>query len=587
MDRFAWIAVENAFGPIGRGAAPARAQVVPLKRGGLVTGFSYRRHHPEGEWDAIVIGSGMGGLASAALLSRHANKRVLVLERHYTPGGFTHTFKRPGYEWDVGVHYIGGIHGQERIGAIFDAVTGGTEWARMPSCFDRVVIGERAFDLVSGRERFVDALVKSFPAERAAITRYLHVARRATSTGIPFFAERALSPGLAKIVGPLMRAPFHRFSDRTVEQVVRPIVRDPLLFDVLTSQCGDYGLTPYDASFSVHAMVVGHYMDGAFYPVGGPGTMAAGAERVIAHGGGELYTNAEVDGVVLEAGRAVGVRMSDGSVLRAPIVISGAGATATYTRLLPKEVAERTGLLKRIRAVGPSIAHVCLHLGFRRTAEELGLDGTNLWVYPDGDREVRFARFAEDPEAPLPVAYISFPSAKDPSFTRRYPGRATVEVITLVPMEWFAQWAGTRWMKRGDGYEALKARLTERLLDVLFTHRPQLRNQVDYAELSTPLTTAHFTAHAHGEMYGLAHTPARFRLPIRAETPVPGLYLTGADLVTCGVAGALFGGVVTAAAVVKNELPAMARRRVFGGLAKRPPRARRTVRASDEARARA
>jgi all-trans-retinol 13,14-reductase len=54
------------------------------------------------EYDAIVIGSGMGGLTTAAILSKEGWK-VLVVEKHYTAGGFTHVFKRPGYEWDVGI----------------------------------------------------------------------------------------------------------------------------------------------------------------------------------------------------------------------------------------------------------------------------------------------------------------------------------------------------------------------------------------------------------------------------------------------------------------------------------------------------
>ncbi len=66
---------------------------------------SYKQRPPDGEWDAIMIGSGMGALAAAALLALRAGKRVLVLERHYTAGGFTHVFHRPGYDWDVGVHY--------------------------------------------------------------------------------------------------------------------------------------------------------------------------------------------------------------------------------------------------------------------------------------------------------------------------------------------------------------------------------------------------------------------------------------------------------------------------------------------------
>jgi len=527
--------------------------------------LSYKRKHPEGAWDAIVIGSGMGGLASAALLAREAGRRVLVLERHYTPGGFTHVFKRPGYEWDVGLHYVGGIDGPERIGALFDRVTNGrTEWARMPECYDRIVLGDRSFDFVRGKRAFVDSLSAAFPAGRASIEAYLALVRQSAARGGPFFAERALPPLLGKLIGPLLRAPLHRFSDRTVEEVVRPVVKDSLLFDVLTGQCGDYGLTPREASFAIHSMVVGHYLHGAWYPIGGPATIAEGATEVIESGGGEVYTNAEVSRILVERGRARGVEMADGHVIRAPIVISDAGAVATFLRLLPHEIAEPTGLPSRLRAIGPSIGHLCLYLGFRATDAELGLDGTNLWVYPPGDREAAFARFADDPDAPLPVAYISFPSAKDPSFAERLPGRATVEVITLAKMEWFERWAETRWKKRGDAYDAFKARLTERMLEVLFTQRPQLRGRVDHAELSTPLSTKHFTGYSRGEMYGLTHTPARFRLPLRAETAVPGLYLTGADLMSAGVAGALFGGLITTAAILQHSLPSLLRHRVSG-----------------------
>ncbi|RMF72996.1 MAG: FAD-dependent oxidoreductase, partial [Acidobacteria bacterium] len=99
--------------------------------GGLVRiGRSYRQHGIDGRFDAIVIGSGIGGLSAAALLARHAGRRVLVLERHYTAGGFTHTFARPGYEWDVGVHYVGQTRPGTLLRRAFDAITDGSlEWA--------------------------------------------------------------------------------------------------------------------------------------------------------------------------------------------------------------------------------------------------------------------------------------------------------------------------------------------------------------------------------------------------------------------------------------------------------------------------
>lgn len=76
-------------------------------------GVPYKRFDPGGRFDAIVIGSGIGGMGAAALLAKAEGWRLLVLERHYTAGGFTHTFHRPGFEWDVGVHYIGQVHKPE------------------------------------------------------------------------------------------------------------------------------------------------------------------------------------------------------------------------------------------------------------------------------------------------------------------------------------------------------------------------------------------------------------------------------------------------------------------------------------------
>ena len=110
-------------------------------------GTSYKQHPGlRDEWDAIVIGSGIGGLTTAASLAKLANKRVLVLERHYTAGGFTHTFRRPGYEWDVGIHYIGEVAHPKAMGRrMFDFLTDGKlEWEDMGEVYDRIYLGDNA-----------------------------------------------------------------------------------------------------------------------------------------------------------------------------------------------------------------------------------------------------------------------------------------------------------------------------------------------------------------------------------------------------------------------------------------------------------
>jgi all-trans-retinol 13,14-reductase len=266
-----------------------------------------------------------------------------------------------------------------------------------------------------------------------------------------------------------------------------------------------------------------------------------------------VLIHAEVSGIAIENGSAVGVTMSDGAVIRAPLVISDAGVINTFERLLPGDVAERCR--PDPRALAPSIAHLCLYLGLRHTADELGLPKSNLWIYPDERHERTFANAVEDPDAPMPPVYISFPSAKDPDFARRHPGRATIEVITLARWEPFARWSDTRWKKRPEEYCAMKEKLTARLLEVVYRHLPQIKGRVDVSELSTPVTTRHFSNYANGEIYGLAHNPARFAEPLlRPRTPIRGLFLTGQDMTACGVAGALMGSVLCASAILRRNL---------------------------------
>ena len=519
-------------------------------------GQSYRKRPPQGSYDAIIIGSGVGGLTAAALLARHAGKRVLVLERHYMPGGFTHVFRRRGYEWDVGVHYLGGL-GDRRAGTrrLFDHVTDGKlEWAAMGEVYDRIIVGDNSYDYVAGPDNFAARMKEYFPSQARAIDRYLELTRRAKRWSGLYFAEKALPPPLAAVAGPLMRAPFMRYARRTTGSVLDELTDDLELKGVLTGQFGDYGLPPARSSFAMHSLLTRHYLWGGYYPVGGSSAIAAAIAPLIEEAGGEVHFQADVSEIVIDRGRAVGVRMADGRQIEAPVVVSNAGVHNTFGRLLPGN-GVRHATAERAVSVPFSVAHLCLYVGFKQTAAELGLPKTNLWIYPGPDHDANVEAFVADPGAPLPVVYVSFPSAKDPSFEEYCPGRATVELITLAPYDRFAPWAGTEWRKRGQDYESLKADLAERMLAQLERQIPGLRSQVDYMEISTPLSTRHFAGYEHGEIYGLEHSPSRFaNRALRPRTAIPGLYLTGQDVVSCGVAGAMAGGYLTASAILGRNL---------------------------------
>ena len=521
-------------------------------------GTPYKQHPGLADhWDAIVIGSGIGGLSTAATLSKLAEKRVLVLERHYTAGGFTQTFRRPGYEWDVGVHYIGDVsHPRADTRRIFDFLTDGElDWADMGEVYDRIILGDNSYNYVKGLENFRAQMHEYFPSERDAIDRYLEKVLSTARKGQLFFAEKAMPPVFSKHFGGTKQRPIFDEAMRTTRDVLEGITQDQELIGVLTGQLGNYGLVPSESSFFIHSMMTSYYFRGGAYPRGGSSRIAETILPAIERAGGEVVTKAEVDEILLEKGQAVGVRLVNGREFVAPVVVSDAGAMNTFCGLLPRDAAQATGLPDKVDQVGSSIAHLSLYVGLEGTSEELGLEKSNLWVYRDHNHEENFERFQEDINTPLPLVYLSFPSAKDPDFDRRYPGHSTIEAVTVIPYELFESWENTSWRKRGADYEELKAGLSERLLDALYEHVPGARGKVEIAELSTPLTTRSFTAHPHGEIYGLQHTAHRFAQRwLRPRTPIEGLYLTGADVCAAGVVGALMGGLLCSSAVLQTNV---------------------------------
>ena len=510
------------------------------------------------QYDSILIGSGMGSLAAAAILSKEGH-RVLVLERHYTAGGFTHVFKRKGYEWDVGIHYIGEVQRSNSITKrLFDHVSDSKlKWADMGAVYDRIYIGDKAYDFVKDVKKFKQKLCDYFPDEKSAIDAYLKLVFASTKATRNYFTEKALPPLLSKLVGKRLRKPFLEFSNRTTYDVLSELTKNVELIKVLTGQYGDYGLPPKQSSFSMHASVARHYFSGGSFPIGGSSQIVETIDPVIEEAGGTILINAEVDKVVIKNNKAVGVRMIDGRILQAKNIISGAGIMGTYTNLLPEKIKEKHKLEGQLTKVRRSVAHACLYIGLNGSPEELKLPKTNYWIYPDTpeDHDATVDRFLADNKAPLPVVYISFPSAKDPDWPNRYPGKSTIDIITLEPYGNFAQWDGTKWMKRGEDYEARKEKTAQRLLAVLFDHLPHLKDKVDYYELSSPLTTKHFVNYAEGEIYGIDHTPERFRQKfLRPRTPIKNFFLTGQDIVTAGVAGALYSGVLTASVITKKNI---------------------------------
>lgn len=506
--------------------------------------------------DAIVIGSGMGGLSCAAALA-HCGRRVLVLEQHSHPGGLTQTFQRDGFRWDVGVHYLGemapGGAARHLIDWLSDAAI---EFAPLGPIYDTVHFPD-GFEFAFSRPKAalrVD-LKERFPGCEEQIDAFFKAMSAAGRAGRGVMMRQGM-PGLAaRLLGVWDRAEIDQWWGRTSAEVVDQLVSDPRLRAVLLSRQGDYGGLSTESSFGMHATLMRHYADGAYYPVGGAGVLAERLGEVIRRAGGEIRLGARVQMLQLDGGKVTGVRLADGTAIDAGQVFSAVGAHNTVAHFLPPGLRE-SPWAREVLSFKPSVCHVALYLGLQGDIRANGATASNHWFHHRWNTDASSwdidggAAGPGGDQPPSPDLFVSFASLRDPGHQPGPQQRHTAQVLAFVPWDAFSRWQDSSPGERPAAYEDLKARIERHLLARFREHFPALAPRIVFHELSTPLSTLNYTGAHQGAIYGLEPTPRRFLSDsLRAATPVPGLYLAGQDVACPGVTGAMWGGVFAAAAV--------------------------------------
>lgn len=495
--------------------------------------------------DAIVIGSGMGGLSCAAALAKTGH-RVTVVEQHHTAGGLTQTFARHGFRWDVGVHYLGEVGPKGPLQPLLDWLSDGAiRFASLGEIYDVAHFPDGiALAIPRTEAAYRQALVDIFPDAGAEIDAVLAAMAEAQALGPSLFAQRAMPHLLAKLVGLRHARDIRKYWGRSSAEVLATLVNDPRLRAVFLAQKDNYGGVPArEISFGLEAMVTRHYFDGAYYPIGGARSFARGLIPVIEAAGGKVRLNAKVDRLLMQGESAAGVRLADGSDLRAGAVFSAIGAPGTV-RLLP-EALQRSAWAEEIVSFRPSVTHVALYLGFEGDALANGATRANQWFRSTWD--IDESVWNPETDAEPPGLFISFPSLKDPDHDPGPHQRHTAEVVAPVAWTPFARWQDSTLGERPEGYSAFKTDLETRLMAGFARRFPDLAPLVVARELSTPLTNAAYIGSAQGAMYGIEVSPRRFTSDaLRPKTPVPGLYLAGQDVVSPGVTGTMIGGVLAA-----------------------------------------
>lgn len=509
-------------------------------------------------WDVVVVGSGLGGLSCAASLGA-LGYRVLVLERHDLAGGNATVFRRNRkgheYEFDVGVHYIGEANEGGLFPQIFSSLGVGDRINFRPldpDGFDTVLLPGIEFHVPADWDTYIERLIATFPTEEHEITHCMQILRDVAKET----RERYI-PGVETPT-------FDKWAYRNLSELFAHTGLSEQAQALIDHWSGLYGSQPSRSSIAMHALIIHHYMSGAYYPEGGGQVMPARLIQVIEAHGGEVRTLTGVREITIDATsdtpRTTGVITENGDVITADIVVSNADHRRTVCELVGRDHWKPSTVEFADNAemtLGLIVAYVVVDVDLTKDRPN-----TNYHIYGSFDIESTYAALDTGELPDDDWAYIALASNKDPN--NKYlcpPGYTNFQIMTLAPRG--ASFWGID-VTPGDGgkyrrdatYRSQKEQISDRLLNAAERVFGPIRDHIVFMELATPMTHERYTHSSGGTSYGYIHSPEQSgpRRPSHS-TEIDGLYLTGANTVSGhGIAGSLTGGVNCAGSIVGRHL---------------------------------
>ncbi|WP_264564782.1 phytoene desaturase family protein [Flavobacterium sp. N3904] len=502
------------------------------------------------EYDSVIIGSGVGGLATAICLAR-AGQKVLVLEQHYVPGGWSHSFTLNGQRFSPGVHYVGLIDEGQSTNELYRGlgIANDMVFFRMNKyAYEHGVIGNETFHFPSGVNNLTDTLVARFPNEEKNIKEYLTLVQRVNK-------ELQLIPTLKgfwqNITVPFRTKHFGKFSLFPLKRVIGWHIKDPLLKAVLNIQCGDHGLSPKKACFPVHCSVMNHYFDGGFYPMGGGGGIVKAMTNGVKRHGGEVRVKQDVDKIIIEDKKAIGVQLKNGQKIFAKNIISNADPSITYLNLVGKPNLSK-GLVKKLEKTKYSVTSLILFLTLDMDVTQFGIDSGNIWMMKDENDDANFDDLMNNEIADgdsFPAVFISCTTIKDPvSFNGRY---HNFEVVTYVNYDNLSDFNGLEDYHSPE-YTIFKEKVIDKLMNNIEKIIPGAKKNIVQVALGTPKTNEFYVNSTRGNVYGTEKTLNQVGpFSYKNKSEIENLFLCGASTLSHGVGGATHSGVAAAALILK------------------------------------
>ena len=483
--------------------------------------------------DAIIIGGGLGGLFTGAILAREG-KRVTVLEKNATIGGGLQTFSRFGERFDTGMHVIGGMQPGGNIRRICQYLGIQDRMELMDvddSCTDSLYFAEdrTTYRIAKGRQGFIDSLSAYFPEQRENLQRYVD-AIYAITDDVDLFNLRPATE-MFKLHGDdfLMAA----------DAFIAKYVDDPKLRSVLAFMNPLYGGRRDQTPAFIQAIISTLYINGASRFVGGSDKFAHLLREVIEQAGGEVIAGDGVEWVEVNDRHVDFVRTRKGREYTAQWYIS-AIHPCTLLQLMPEKALPKA-YRSRLDSIPNSYSAFSVYIKLK--PQSFPYINHSEYYMTRYDEIWNFGE--QHDEWPLGFLFMTSPEEQQ--------GPWASKVLVTAPMLWseVEQWTDTTVGRRGADYEAWKQEKTRQLLSHIEEMHPGFMECVDKVNASSPLTIRDFYGVKEGALSGYSKdykNMALSQLPV--VTKVSNLLLTGQNNNLHGFCGVPLTAITTAEVIL-------------------------------------
>lgn len=491
-------------------------------------------------FDYVILGAGLGGLSAAACLTQQGY-RVVVLEKHYLPGGCCHTFDYGNYRFCADVHYISQCQPDKTIGQFLKYIGREVEFVSLGAdCIDRVITPDIDFRIPLNWDTFRTRLVETFPDEAIALHRYcdeikqLHTEMHQLTQEINWYDQKWSD---------WLKAPkyWNLFSKRhwTLQTLYDQIGLSPKLQALLAGQSGDYALPPDEIALITHTALVWDYSEGAFYPKHHFHAFVDTITEAITAGGSVVQYSMPVDHIEVCDRTIQSVTAKGVNYVARNAYISDLDPKLTVQLMHdPKAISVK----ERDRLTGynysASAFNIYLGLDSRFDPARYGIGYWNIWYYPTGDLNHEYQQQLQG-NLEHPWIFLSCPTMKSNQPGMAPDGHHVLEIATVCPYEPFKQ------LHDAD-IKAYKAKKRDVYQAVMRSVRELIPDVDDYARMKlygTPTTSEYYLGQPQGNIYGAKLVPRQVGLNrLGYKTEVPNLFLVGASAGYPSVPGVIGNG---------------------------------------------